>query len=453
MGRDAQRLSRWVSAVGLHRPELRAWAMYDWANSAMVTIVITAVFPIFYGRVACQGMDPAESTRRFAFVTTLAMAIVAVVAPVLGSLADTRPIKKTLLGGFLTVGVFAVAGMFWIRPGDWVTASILFLLANVGAAGSFVFYDALLPHVARVDEVDRVSTSGYALGYLGGGLLLALNLAWIQKPEWFGLPSGPGLTPDQQTLPTRLAFLSVAAWWGLFSIPLFLRVAEPPVRARAAGDGRFVTALRAPFIELARTFGRLKLHKQAFLMLLAFLVYNDGIGTIIRMATKYGEEIGINTGVMIASLVVTQFVGIPFAFAFGLLSRRVSTKTLILLCLSVYVGICVFGYFMTAGVHFLLLAILVATVQGGSQALSRSLFASLIPRSQSGEFFGFFAVAEKFAGIFGPALFGASLVIFGSTRAALLSIIAFFVAGALILTRVDVKEGRRMAQNADPQVA
>ena len=297
--------------------------------------------------------------------------------------------------------------MFFIYTGDWILASVLFILANIGANGCFVFYDALLPHIARDDEVDRVSTAGYALGYVGGGTLLALNLAWIQKPEWFGLPSGENLSSAQATLPSRLAFLSVAVWWLIFSIPLFRRVREPvpahALRGDDAGEGA-ADSCRSPPAHRDGARGCAR-YRQAFWMLLAFLIYNDGIGTIYRMASIYGTEIGIGQGVIIAAIMLVQFVGIPCAFLFGMIAQRIGAKRSIALGLLAYTGICVFGYFMSTATHFLILAILVGAVQGGTQALSRSLFASMVPRDKSGEFFGFFGVAEKFAGIFGPATF------------------------------------------------
>jgi UMF1 family MFS transporter len=428
--RPPSRLER----LGLHRPELRAWALYDWANSAMVVVIITAVFPIYFASVAGKDLAPAVATARFATATTIALVTIALIAPVLGTLADVLPVKKRLLAGFLAVGAGAVAALALVGPGDWLLAAVLFAVANVGANGSFVFYDSLLPHVARDEELDRVSSAGYALGYLGGGLLLALNLAWIQKPEWFGLPHGPGLSADEATLPARLAFLSVAAWWALFSVPLFARVPEPALAtARPPGVG----AVRLTALRLASTARAIREYPDAARMLLAFLVYNDGIGTIIRMAAIYGTEIGIGRGALIAAILLVQFVGIPFAFAFGSLARRIGAKRAILLGLAVYAGIAVFGYFVRTTAHFFVLAIAVGAVQGGTQALSRSLFASLIPRERTGEFFGFFAVTEKFAGILGPAIFAATIGFTGSSRGAILSVIAFFVAGAALLWKVD----------------
>jgi len=200
-----------LDRLGLHRKELRAWAMYDWANSAMVTTIVTAVFPIYFSAVAGADLGTAQATYRLAIATTIALVIIAVLSPILGTLADQAGIKKRLLGGFMLIGVVAVGLMFFIERGEWLYAAVLFVVANIAVNGSFVFYDSFLPHIASREEMDRVSTAGYALGYVGGGILLALNLAWIQKPEWFGLPHGPDLTPAQQTLPTRLAFLSVAA--------------------------------------------------------------------------------------------------------------------------------------------------------------------------------------------------------------------------------------------------
>jgi UMF1 family MFS transporter len=422
--------------------------MYDWANSAMVCTIITAVFPIYYSKVACAGLRPQVASGRLAIATTIGMVVIAVLSPILGAFADYTAQKKRLLGVFMAMGLVAVAAMYFIHTGDWLLASALFIVANIGANGSFVFYDALLPHIARDDEIDRVSTAGYALGYLGGGLLLGLNLAWIMKPGWFGLPAGENLAEHQLTLPTRLAFLSVAIWWLVFSFPLFRSVPEPKaVLEPEEWEGE--SPVRAALTRLRHTALELRRYRYGFLMLLAFLIYNDGIGTIIRMATVYGAEIGIEQGTMIGSILLVQFVGIPYSFLFGMLAGKIGAKTSILLGLAAYTGICVVGYFMKSGTHFLLLAILVGMVQGGTQALSRSLFASLIPRDKSGEYFGFFAVVEKFAGIFGPATFAVINFLTGSSRGAILGVIGFFAVGAILLWLVDVEEGQRQARSGE----
>jgi MFS transporter, UMF1 family len=451
---DSRASGRWLPGLldklGLGRPELRAWAMYDWANSAMVTTIVTAVFPIYFAKVACADVAPAMASQRLSIATTIGMVLIAVASPLLGALADFNGQMKRMLGAFMALGVASVAGMYFIYRGDWIFASILFILANIGANGSFVFYDALLPHIASDDEVDRVSTAGYALGYIGGGVLLGLNLAWIQKPEWFGLPSGANLSAEQATLPSRLAFLSVAVWWLVFSIPLFRGVREPAARHRALDNvAATVLPIRAAVHQLIETGHALRHYRQAFLMLLAFLIYNDGIGTIYRMAGIYGNEIGIDQGVIIAAILLVQFVGIPCAFLFGMIAHRIGAKRSIALGLLAYTGICLFGYFMSTAAHFLILAFLVGAVQGGTQALSRSLFASMVPRDKSGEFFGFFGVAEKFAGIFGPAIFAAINWLSGSSRGAILSIIAFFAVGGFLLTKVDVTEGQRLARKEE----
>jgi UMF1 family MFS transporter len=426
-----------MAKLGLDRPELRAWAMYDWANSAFQCTIITAVFPVYYSSVAAAGLPGSVATARFATATTLALSFIALVSPVLGAYADFAGAKKRMLAACMAVGVAATAAMVLVGRGDWRLAEWLFVIANIGISGSFVFYDSLLPHVAREDEMDRVSSAGYALGYLGGGLLLVVNLLWIVKPHWFGLPDAGAAS--------RLSFLSVAIWWVVFSIPLFRTVPEPPAHPDAKAL-RARGALRSSFVQLFDTLRELRRYRQAALMLLAFLIYNDGIGTIIRMAGLYGAELKLPESALIGAIVMVQFVGIPFAFLFGHVAERIGAKRSIFVALVVYVCISILGYRMTEGWQFFLLAFLVGTVQGGSQALSRSLFASMVPRDKSSEFFGFFAVFEKFAGIFGPALFAITVHSTGSSRNAILSVIAFFVVGAGLLAMVDVAEGQRAAR-------
>jgi UMF1 family MFS transporter len=437
-----------LARLGLDRPELRAWAMFDWATSSVQTTVMVAVFPIYFVKVAGAGLPEGGATQRLATVNSLALVIIALLSPVLGAVSDYSGAKKRFVAGFMALGVVATAGLWTVHTGDLGRASWLFVAVLVGAAGSFVFYESLLPHIAAPHEIDRVSTAGYALGYVGGGLLLALNLAWIQRPDWFGLPAGPGLTEDQATLPARLAFVSVAVWWVLFSTPLFRRVPEPPRRIEA-DERRGENPARVAFIRLGETFRELRGYRQAFVMLLAFLIYNDGIQTIIKMATAYGTEIGIGQSALIGAILVVQFVGIPCSFLFGMVAGRIGAKRALFLGLLAYTAISVLGYFMRTATHFYVLAGLVGVVQGGTQALSRSLFASMIPPHKSGEFFGFFSVFEKFAGIFGPLIFAGTIAATGSSRNAILSIIGFFAVGAALLALVDVGEGQRAAREAE----
>jgi UMF1 family MFS transporter len=440
-----------LARLGLDRPELRAWAMYDWAASAMQTTVMVAVFPIYFVKVAGAGLAEGGATQRLATLNTIALVVIALASPVLGAISDYGGTKKRFIAAFMLLGVGAVAGLFFVQRGDLALASWLFVLSLIGVAGSFVFYEALLPHLASGTEIDRVSTAGYALGYVGGGLLLALNLAWIQKPAWFGLPAGPQLSGAEATLPARLAFLSVAVWWLVFSVPLFRRVPEPPARLEP-DERRGESPVRMAFVRLGETFRELRGYRQAFLMLLAFLIYNDGIQTIIKMATAYGTEIGIDQSALIGAILLVQFVGIPCSFLFGMLAGRIGAKRALFLGLLAYTVISVLGYYMKTAAHFYVLAGLVGMVQGGTQALSRSLFASMIPQHKSGEFFGFFSVFEKFAGIFGPLIFAGTIAATGSSRNAILSVIGFFAVGAAILALVDLEAGRRDAAAAEAAV-
>ena len=437
-----------LDRLGLQRPELRAWAMYDWAASAMQTTIMVAIFPIYFIREAGAGVSEPVANQYWAVSNSIAVAIIALVSPLLGAVADFTAAKKRFLGAFTALGITAVAGLFFVHRGDLFLAAGLFVLGVVGASGAFVFYESLLPHIAREEEIDRVSAAGYAMGYIGGGVLLALNLAWILAPGAFGLPAGEGLGARAASLPARLAFLSVAVWWALFSIPLFRRVPEPP-RALETDESRRANPVRAAFTRLGETFRELKGYRQAFLMLVAFLIYNDGITTIQKMATAYGTEIGIPRDALITAILIVQFVGVPFAFLFGMLAGRIGAKRSIFLGLLVYAGISILGYHMRTAAHFYLLAILVGMVQGGTQALSRSLFALLIPRHKSGEFFGFYSVFSKFAGIFGPLVFAWVIGASGSSRPAILAVIVFFAIGALLLSFVDVEEGERAARGAE----
>ena len=424
-----------LARLGLERPEVRAWAMYDWANSAFTTTIITAIYPVYFTSVAGGDLPPGEATQLLARTTTIALAISALLAPCLGAFADYAAVKKRLLGAFTAIGCVAAGCLALVHNGDWLLASILFGIGNIGFAISLTLYDSFLPHIAPPDEIDRVSAAGYALGYLGGGLLLALNVACILTPATFGLRDAGQAS--------RLAFVSVAVWWALFSVPLFRRVTEPPPVETGDGSRSTVELIGASFSGLFRTLRELRRYKQAFLLLIAFVIYSDGIGTIIRMATSYGTELGLDQGSLITAILLVQFAGIPFSFLFGLLAGRIGAKTSIFITLAVYTLITVLGYSMKTERDFYILALMVAVVQGGSQALSRSLFASMIPRERSSEFFGFFSIFEKFGAIAGPATFEIASRATGSSRSAILSVMVFFIAGAAVLSFVDVKEGQR----------
>ncbi len=434
-----------LERLGLHRRELRAWACYDFANSAFMTTVVL-VFPVYFVRVPAAALPPALARSRVAFATALAVILVGLLGPWLGALADLRGRKKAFLGAFLALGIVATAALALASAGHWLLALLAFVLANVGFTSTLAFYNALLPGIASVDEIDRVSTGGFALGYLGGGLLFALDLWMIASPTTFGVEDAGSAT--------RLAFLTVAAWWLVFSVPLFRHVPEPtttlPAKASHAGSG----ASRAAGRRLAASLRELRQHRDAALMLLAFFLYSEGINTIIRMATLFGDEIRIPPAQLMLAMLMVQLAGMPFAFAFGALAERLGARRAIFVALAVYAAISVYAFVLHTVVQFFVLAFLVATVQGGAQALSRSLFATLVPRHKAGEMFGFFAVCDRLGnGAVGSLLFGLMLLLTGSSRPAVLALVLFFAAGALVLSAVDVERGRRLAREAEATAA
>lgn len=435
-----------LERFGLHRPELRAWAMYDWANSAFILVVITAVFPIYYEKIAANaGISSSDATKWLSYTTTGALVIVALMSPILGAIADYLGAKKRMLAIFVTTGSVASALLFFIESGNWIPALVLFAIGNASIFLSFVFYDSLLPHITHGEaELDRVSTGGYAVGYLGSGLLLVALIGLIRNPGWLGLADG--------TMATRVGFLTVGLWWALFSLPLFFRVPEPP-RQTEADEADAASAVRVALGRLKETASELRGdYKQGFLMLVAYMIYNEGIGTIIRMGGIYAVSMKFPEDSVIIAILLIQFAGIPFAFLFGSLGPIMGTKRAILLGVVIYAGISIVAYNMRTINQFYLMAALVAMVQGGTQGLSRSLFGTLIPKHKASEFFGFFSVFAKVAGIFGPLVFGLVIEATGSIRQAILSVIIFFIIGGLLLSRVDVEEGQRKAQEAEERL-
>ncbi len=655
-----------------YKRRIRAWTMYDWANSAFATTILAAVLPVYFSQVAGATLpSEAAATAIWSLGLSVSLFLVALVSPILGTISDVARGKKRLLAVFVGVGVVATGLLVLVSTGDWLLASILFMLGRIGFTSANVFYDALLPHVARPEDQDDVSARGYAMGYLGGGLLLAINVLMINFiPDWFEFAG------------IRLSLLSVAVWWAVFSIPVFRRVPEPPAADYQLAPGENVVT--ASFRQLASTLREIRRYRELFKFLIAFFIYNDGIGTIIGLAAIYGAELGLGTTELILALLLVQFVGIPFSLVFGrlpsstekrrpqflafilfnvvmlpvagvvalgmmpvdvsgaspapyaatasavgqgvytaddpaivtagswqavtvpagelsggrffeavnaifgetlrdatyltsaepgasldlafngqrvrlthstgpdhgvwevlldgqplldasgrpvtidaqsdvlrygilttlraplpgehvltlvnsgapggvmsvaqaevlpparqnnllailglilaveavgvlfalLLGRALFTrladlftsKRSVILALCVYAVIAVWGFFLDSTLEFWLLAWLVATVQGGSQALSRSVYCSMSPAAKSGEFFGLFGIMEKFSSVFGPILFAAAAAIFASSRPAILSIILFFVIGIFLLSRVDVEAGRRVAREDD----
>ncbi len=423
-----------------YRRTVNAWCLYDWGNSAFATTIMAGVFPLFYRSMATTaGLGEADATAAWAYTTSLALLIVAVIGPVLGSYCDQVSSKKRFLAFFAGLGICASALFVILGDDDYLLGSVLFIAGNIGFAAGNIFYESLLPHVARPGDVDRVSTRGYAMGYVGGGILLVINLLWIERPGWFLLP-GVGTA-------LRLTFFSVAVWWAVFTVPLLRRVEEPLL----SGGGQERPRLGDAFARLAETFREVRRYRQVLLFLAAFWLYNDGIGTIIKMAIAYGDEVGIGRSDLITALVLTQFVGIPCTFLFGRLAGVLGTKSSILAGLGVYGLMAVGGYFMQTALHFYILAVGVGLVQGGTQALSRSLYASMIPPERSAEFFGFYSTSSRFAGIFGPLVFALVSQIAGESRLGIVSLVIFFAVGGALLLRVDEREGvRAAAANGSP---
>jgi len=423
---------------------IRAWTMYDWANSAFVTTVSAAVLPNYFSLYIATE----ESLTLWGYTVAIGSLIAAVISPVLGAIADFRGSKKAFMAFFVVLGVASTALMFLIdQPGEWRLASLLYILGTIGFSGSLVFYDALLPHVAGDDEIDQVSSRGYAMGYIGGGLLLLINVAMIFV--------GPRFLPNMEEgeaiqLMMRLSLASVAVWWAVFSIPIFRHVKEPARKIeKGEAEMNFVA------VGFKRFFAALKniTHFQdLFLFLLAFFVYANGIGTIITMAVAFGTDLGFGTAILIGTLLMVQFVAAPFAILFGKISKKLGTKKSITISLVIYSVIAIIGYFMSKEWHFILLGLGVATVQGGSQALSRSLIGQLMPKSKSAEFYGFFSVSEKFNTVIGPAFFSLINQLTGNSRLAIISLVVFFLAGMLLLTRVNVERGTKTARMEDARM-
>jgi MFS transporter, UMF1 family len=419
-----------------YRKVVNSWAMYDWGNSAFATTIMAAVLPVYYSSVAGKGLPGNMATVYWGYTVSISLVTMALLGPILGAVADFYGIKKRLLLAFAGVGMMASASLYFVTTGDWLLASVLFIIGDIGFASADTFYNSLLPHVARSEDIDQVSTRGYAFGYIGGGLLLALNIVLL-------------IFMTDKGLAARLAFVSVGVWWAIFSIPLWRNVPEPPaVGERRAGEN----PVAAGFRRLGRTFHEIRRYRELLIFLIAFWVYNDGIGTIINMATIYGAEIGIDSTSLISALLMTQIVGIPFAFGFGWLAKRLGTKRCIYLGLSVYTVISIAGYFMNTALHFWILAFMVGTVQGGAQALSRSLFGAMSPKAKTAEFYGFYGMSSRFAGIFGPFLFAVVGQLTGSSRLSIVALVVFFIVGGLLLSRVNEQEGIRVAQAEDAAV-
>ncbi len=408
-----------------------SWALIDWGNSAFATVVMAGFFPVFFKGYWAGGLTAADSTFWLGSANALASLLVVVLAPTLGALADQAGAKKRFLLIFTALGVLASAALFWVAQGQWALALAVYVLGLLGFSGNNVFYDALLVDVSPPERYERVSSLGYALGYLGGGLLFALNVVMTAKPQWFGLADAAQAV--------RFAFLGTALWWALFTLPVALWVGEAPAAIRRQGWG---AATRAALRQLAATLGQVRRLPQTFLFLLAYWLYIDGVDTIIRMAVDFGLAIGFGANDLMAALLLTQAVGFPAALVLGRLGERWGAQRAVLLCIGVYLVMVVGASQMREVWQFYLMAGGIGLVQGGIQALSRALFAGLIPPGQAAEFFGLFNVVGKFAAVLGPGLVAVTAGLTGDSRLSLLPIALLFLAGAWLLARVDLAAGR-----------
>lgn len=427
-----------------------SWAMYDWANSAFATTVMAGFFPIFFSSYWSANVSGVDTTARLGFANSIASLIVALLAPFLGAIADKGSAKKKFLFTFAFIGIIMTGGLYMVHQGQWQIAAFMYVAAAIGFSGANIFYDSLLPGVASEKKVDHVSSLGFAMGYIGGGLLFLVNVMMYLKPEMFGIADG--------TIAVKISFLSVAIWWALFSIPIFMVVKEP--RFEKESMGIFQT-IKAGWLQLITTFKEIKHLKVVGMFLLAYWFYIDGVDTIIRMAISIGMALEFPSSALIVALLIVQFVAFGGALLYGLLAKKIGPKQSLYVGIIAYSVITLIGFFMNQVWHFYALAVAVGLFQGGIQAISRSLYSRIIPANKSAEFYGFFNLLGKFAAVIGPSLMAiialitrnAADVTIGSmqlenmaVRYGVLSILILFLVGGLLLRKVDIEEGKKQVK-------
>lgn len=412
-----------------------AWCLYDWGNSAFVTTVVAAVLPVYFAETICGarivhwsvlGLSlTSDATSLWGYAMSLAAMLVAVMAPVMGAAADAGGRRKQFLAVMTGLGVTASGLLALTGPGDiWPVLGLL-VAGQIGFAGANVFYNSLLVSAVRPERRELISARGYAFGYLGGGILLALNLLMIRKPQVLGIPDAG--------LAIRMVFISVSLWWALFSIPIFLKVPE----GRSGGARTVSASVRRGFSTLLSTFRHIRSRRNIFRFLLAFLLYNDGVQTVIMMATVYGKaELGLGSGHLIGALLLTQLVGVPGSLAYGWLAKRFGARRMIFVGIAGYIFIIAYAVRMSTALDFWILAGTVALFMGGIQAVSRGYYSRMIPEGMNAEYFGFFSVSQRFASIFGPLMFAAVNDLTGSSRISIMSLLLLFILGGLVLRTV-----------------
>lgn len=417
-----------------NKKSIRSWALYDWANSAFATTVMAGFFPIFFKKYWADPENLTQSTYYLGLANSIASILVAALAPFLGAIADRGTAKKKFLFTFAFLGVIMTGGLWMVAQGQWQIAILFYILATVGFSGGNIFYDSLLPGVASKKKVDYVSSLGFGLGYLGGGILFLVNVLMYQMPEMFGIVDG--------ATAIRLSFLSVAIWWAVFSIPIILWVEEPKIHNKVG----IFKSISLGWKQLVGTIRDIKHLKVVGLFLFAYWFYIDGVDTIVRMAVDIGVTLGFDDSALIIALLMVQFIAFPCTLLFAKYSHKVGIKNAIMTGIVGYGVITFLGYFMTQTWHFFILAGMIGLFQGGIQALSRSLYTRLIPKEKAAEFFGFYNMLGKFAAVIGPFMLGTITVITGNVRLGILSILILFIIGGFLLIKVDIKEGEKMAK-------
>lgn len=402
-----------------------AWALCDWANSAYATTVMAGFFPTFFRQYWSSGAEATLTTWRLGLANGIAGFIMAMLAPFLGALADRSARRKQFMFAWTLLGALACVAMFFVAQGQWVAAVLCFVLGTLGFNGGVVFIDALITHVAEPRDYDRVSALGYAAGYLGGGLLFALNVAMTVKPGWFGLNGAADAV--------RWSFLSVGLWWVLFSLPLMVWVRE---KGGAGEGGSMAESLR----ELRATVRSIVAHRPLWLFLVAYWLYIDGVNTVIKMAVDFGLSLGMPAASLLGALLLTQFVAFPAAIAFGHFGMRFGAKRAVLVGIAVYGGLSLYALWLRSMAEFWVMAVIVGLVQGGVQSLSRSLFGRFVPPGKSAEYFGFYNLMGKFATVLGPLLVGATAALTHDSRAGIGSLLILFIVGGVLLWRVRVPD-------------
>jgi UMF1 family MFS transporter len=405
----------------LWKKEVLSWAMYDWANSAFAATVMVVFFPLFFKQTLTVGQDATTSTFWLGMANGTSSFVLAVLAPWLGALADRGSAHFKFLAVFTALGIISTAALAFVGSTDWVTAALLFAVASVGFWGALIFYDSMLLRVAPREHIDSVSGFGYALGYLGGGLLLLVNVLMFAKPQWFGLANAEAAI--------RAAFLSVAVWWLMFSIPIFRM--RPKLAQRDSIP--LMTALREGFAELVRTFHEIRQYHAIVFFLLAYWMYIDGVNTIMKMSVDYGLALGFPANSLIVGILVIQFIGFPATLIFGWLGDRISPLVGIFFAIAVYSAVTCYAVFMQQVSEFYVMAVAIGCVQGAIQSMSRSYYGRLVPPERAGEFFGFYNMMGKFASVLGPFLMALTAKATGNSRSAIVSLLILFVAGAALL--------------------